>query len=152
MSALTAFDGTQVSAIAEEVFAALIDGEPGHLYLTAPTSPSDLVDPLYAWVDMHADVSGRVLLSVDTGTAHELARALLRMGAEEPVEDEDLVDAFGEVANVVGGNLKALLPVQGTLTLPRVSATPPSDEGTTLVDRIPLAWRGRSFDISIWQL
>jgi CheY-specific phosphatase CheX len=101
---------------------------------------------------MHADVAGRVLLTVDVDTAHELARALLRMDAGEPVEDEDLVDAFGEVANVVGGNLKALLPVQGTLTLPRVDRTAPSHPGATVVDRVPLAWRGRSLDIGVWQI
>ncbi len=149
MSALTVFDATQISAIAEDVFAALIDGEPGHLY---PCEPAEPADPLYAWVDMHADVSGRVLLTVDVATAHDLARALLRLDAGEPVEDEDLVDAFGEVANVVGGNLKALLPVQGTLTLPRVGRTAPTDAGATLVERVPLAWRGQPFDIGVWQI
>jgi chemotaxis protein CheX len=149
MSIAAAFDAAQISAIAEDVFAALIDGEPGHLYLG---EPADLVDPVYAWVDMHADVSGRVLLSVDAGTAHDLARALLRMDESEPVEDEDLVDAFGEVANVVGGNLKALLPVQGTLTLPQVARTAPTTDGAHVVDRVPLAWRGRPFDISVWQI
>jgi chemotaxis protein CheX len=152
MSTLTAFDAAQISAIAEDVFAALIDGEPGHLYPSEPASADDLADPMYAWVDMHADVSGRVLLTVDLATAHDLARALLRMDAGEPVEDEDLVDAFGEVANVVGGNLKALLPVQGTLTLPRVARTAPSHPDATVVDRVPLAWRGQPFDISVWRI
>jgi chemotaxis protein CheX len=149
MSTLTVVDAAQISAIAEDVFAALIDGEPGHLY---PSEPADPADPLYAWVDMHADVAGRVLLTVDVTTAHDLARALLRMDAGEPVEDEDLVDAFGEVANVVGGNLKALLPVQGTLTLPRVARTAPSHPDATVVDRVPLAWRGQPFDISVWRI
>ena len=149
MSTLAPFDAAQISVIAEEVFAALVDGEPGHLY---PHEPAPLVDPLYAWVDMHADVSGRVLLAVDVATAHDLARALLRMDADEPVDDEDLTDAFGEVANVVGGNLKALLPVQGTLTLPEVGRTAPSLEGATQVDRVPLAWRGQPLDISVWQI
>ncbi len=149
MSIAAAFDAAQISAIAEDVFAALIDGEPGHLYPAEPVEPAE---PLYAWVDMHADVSGRVLLSVDAATAHELARALLRMDDGEPVEDEDLVDAFGEVANVVGGNLKALLPVQGTLTLPQVARTAPAADGASVVDRVPLAWRGRPFDISVWQI
>ena len=149
MSTLASIDGAQISAIAEDVFAALIDGEPGHL---SPDEPAELADPLYAWVDMHADVSGRVLLAADAATAQDLVRALLRLGDDEAVEDEDLVDAFGEVANVVGGNLKALLPVQGTLTLPRVGRTEPSTEGATVVDRVPLAWRGQPFDISVWQI
>jgi chemotaxis protein CheX len=149
MSALTVVDAARITAVAEDVFAALIDGEPGHLSLA---EPAVLVDPLYAWVDMDADVSGRVLLTVDVDTAHDLARALLRMDAGEPVEDEDLVDAFGEVANVVGGNLKALLPVQGTLTLPRVARTATSPVGATVVDRVALAWRGQPFDISVWRI
>jgi chemotaxis protein CheX len=152
MSTLTVFDAAQIAAIAEDVFAALIDGEPGHLYPVDPAASDVPADPLYAWVDMHADVSGRVLLTVDVATAHDLARALLRMGAGEPVEDEDLVDAFGEVANVVGGNLKALLPVQGTLTLPRVARTAPSQPDARIVERVPLAWRGRPFDIGVWQI
>ena len=152
MSTLTAFDAAQISAIAEDVFAALIDGEPGHLYPSDPSASDVPADPLYAWVDMHADVSGRVLLTVDVATAHDLARALLRMDAGEPVGDEDLVDAFGEVANVVGGNLKALLPVQGTLTLPQVARERPQMAGAVLVDQVALGWRGRPLDIAVWQL
>jgi chemotaxis protein CheX len=149
MSTLAPFDGAQIAAVAEDVFAALIDGEPGHLY---PVEPAEPVDPLYAWVDMHADVSGRVVLTVDASTADGLTRALLRLDEAEPVTEEDRIDAFGEVANVVGGNLKALLPVQGRLTLPQVARTAPSVEGARVVDRVPLAWRGQAVDISVWQI
>jgi CheY-specific phosphatase CheX len=149
MSALASVDAAQISAVAEDVFTALVDGEPGHLF---PDVAAELGDPLYAWVDMHADVTGRVLLAVDAGTARRLTRALLRMDDAEPVEDEDLADAFGEVANVVGGNLKALLPVQGSLTLPSVGRTAPLPDGATVVDRVPLAWRGQPVDISVWEI
>ena len=150
MSALASFDVVQISAIAEEVFAAMIDGEPGHL--VPQLEPVELTDPLYAWVDMHADVSGRTLLATDVATAHELARALLAMDPDEVVGEEDLVDAFGEVANVVGGNLKALLPVQGALTLPQVSRQAPSLDGAVQVDHVALAWRGGGLDITVWQI
>lgn len=150
MSTLTPFETVQISAIAEEVFAAMIDGEPGHLVPLPDGAP--LAEPVYAWVDMHADVSGRALLATDVATAHDLARALLQMGADEPVGEEDLVDAFGEVANVVGGNLKALLPVQGTLTLPQVDRVRPDLDGATRVDAVALSWRGRPVDITVWQI
>ncbi|WP_298462496.1 chemotaxis protein CheX [uncultured Cellulomonas sp.] len=149
MSTLTPFD-TQISAIAEEVFAAMIDGEPGHLVALPDGAP--LTDPVYAWVDMHAGVTGRALLATDVATAHDLARALLQMGADEPVGEADLVDAFGEVANVVGGNLKALLPVQGTLTLPQVGRERPDLSGATQVDAVALMWRGQPLDITVWQI
>ena len=150
MSTLTPFETVQISAIAEEVFAALVDGEPGHLLPLL--DEARLTDPVYAWVDMHADVSGRALLATDVATAHDLARALLGMGADEPVGEEYLVDAFGEVANVVGGNLKALLPVQGTLTLPQVDRVRPALDGATQVDAVALLWRGRPLDITVWQI
>ena len=150
MSTLAPFMTAQIEAIAEDVFAAMIDGEAGHLLPLPDAAP--LTEPVYAWVDMHADVSGRALLATDVATAHDLARALLGMGADEPVGEEDLVDAFGEVANVVGGNLKALLPVQGTLTLPRVGRAVSLPEGATVVERVPLAWRGQPFDISVWRI
>ena len=150
MSTLAPFMTAQIEAIAEDVFAAMIDGEPGHLVPLPDVAP--LTEPVYAWVDMHADVAGRALLATDVATAHDLARTLLAMGADEPVGEEDLVDAFGEVANVVGGNLKALLPVQGTLTLPRVGRAVSLPEGATVVERVPLAWRGQPFDISVWRI
>ena len=150
MSALATFDVVQIASIAEEVFAAMIDGEPGHLMVHP--EPVELSEPLYAWVDMHADVSGRVLLATDVDTAHELARSLLAMGDDEPVGEEDLVDAFGEVANVVGGNLKALLPVQGSLTLPQVSRDQPEVPGATALDAVVLTWRSRPLEITVWQI
>jgi len=150
MSTLAPFMTAQIEAIAEEVFAAMVDGEPGHL-VPLP-APAELTDPLYAWVDMHADVSGRALIATDVTTAHALARALLGMPDDEPVGEADLVDAFGEVANVVGGNLKALLPVQGTLTLPRVGRPVPALAGATKVDEVALSWRGLPLDITVWQI
>ncbi len=101
---------------------------------------------------MHADVTGPGAPRRRRDHGPRLARALLRMDDAEPVGDDDLADAFGEVANVVGGNLKALLPVHGTLTLPGVGRDGALPEGVTVVDRVPLSWRGQPFDISVWQI
>ena len=54
------------------------------------------------------------------GTA-ELTRTLLGDHAPELLEHEDVVDAFGEIANVVGGNVKAVLPGPSVLGLPEES-------------------------------
>ena len=151
MSAIGIFDSVQLTAIAEEVFAAMVDGEPG---LLQPwwDGPATVTEPLHAWVDLHASYTGRVLLTTDASTADDLARALLGMDAAEAVSEADLVDAFGEVANVVGGNLKALLPEQGKLTMPEVSREAPSHEGAFQLDEVLLAWRGRPLIISVWNL
>jgi len=151
MTTIAPFDTVQITEIAEEIFAAMIDGEPGLLgpWLDGPIT---LVDPLHAWVEMHDVFSGRVVLSTETSTAHELVRGLLGMGSDETVSEADLVDAFGEVANVVGGNLKALLPTQGRLTLPQVDRVAPATIGSVRFDGAVLSWRGLPLEISVWSI
>lgn len=151
MTPLAPFDTVQITEIAEEIFAAMIDGETG---LLGPWTdgPINLTDPLHAWVEMHDVFSGRVVLSTETSTAHDLVRGLLGMSPDETVSEADLVDAFGEVANVVGGNLKALLPTQGRLTLPEVGRVAPPTEGLARFDGAQLSWRGLPLDITVWIL
>lgn len=144
-----AVEHDQVYAIAEEVFAAMIDGEPGYLRPWEGDVPVP-AEPLVAWVDVQGELAGRAAVTTDVPTAHELTRALLGMEADEPVGPEDLVDAFGEVANVVGGNVKALLPSQGTLTLPQVAAELPVVPGTSLTHELRLDWRGRPVVVVVW--
>lgn len=142
-------ENDQVYAIAEEVFAAMIDGEPGHLLPWVGEVPVP-TEPLVAWVDVHGELAGRAAVSTDVPTAHALTRALLGMGPDEPVGPEDLVDAFGEVANVVGGNVKSLLPSQGTLTLPQVSAALPELPAGALAHELLLDWHGRAIVVVVW--
>ncbi|NMR20543.1 chemotaxis protein CheX [Cellulomonas fimi] len=151
MSSTALFGAEQITAIAEEVFAAMVDGETGALnpWLDGPVT---LTNPLHAWVELQVELPSRVLLTTERETADDLARALLAMEPDEPVSEDDLVDAFGEVANVVGGNLKALLPVHGKLALPQVSADAPSAEGATPIDDVALSWRGRLLTVSVWTL
>jgi hypothetical protein len=101
-------------------------------------------------VDVHGELAGRAAVTTDLATAHELARALLGMNPDEEVSEADLVDAFGEVANVVGGNVKALLPSQGTLGLPQVASELPVVPGTSLSHELRLDWRGRSIVVVVW--
>jgi CheY-specific phosphatase CheX len=144
-----AVEHDQVYAIAEEVFAAMIDGEPGYLRPWDGDLPVAL-EPLVAWVDVHGELAGRAAVTTDLATAHELTRALLGMTPDEPVGPEDLTDAFGEVANVVGGNVKALLPTQGTLSLPVVATELPVVPGASLSHELRLDWRGRSIVVVVW--
>jgi hypothetical protein len=139
-----------VMAIAEEVFTAMVDGEPGVLQqaFEPVTLPADAT---FAWVDVHGDQPGRVLLATEHETAMQLTRALLGMTDHEEVSDADYVDAVGEIANVVGGNVKALVPDPGPLTLPQVATTQPTDDATLLFDA-PFTWRGRPLVISVWTL
>lgn len=90
MSPLAPFDTVQITAIAEEVFAAMVDGEPGGLQPWTGAAP-ELTDPLHAWVEIHGGFAGRTLLSTDVATADDLARALLGMAADEAVSELSLI-------------------------------------------------------------
>ncbi|MCL2455082.1 MAG: chemotaxis protein CheX [Micrococcales bacterium] len=144
----TIMDYGSVYEIAQAVFAAMIDGDEG-LLLPWDGDPPVIDDPVVSWVEVEGPIVGRAALTTSRDTAHALARALMGMGADEPVSDDDLVDAFGEIANVVGGNVKALLPDQGTLSMPQVATElPPTDY--PMVHELHLAWRGDPLDVVIW--
>ena len=133
-----------VESIAGEAWVALV----GEDEVLVPI-PGDLpVDPVSAWVDVVGPWTGSVVLTTGRDTAADLTRALLGPAVPEELEDEDVADAFGEIANVVGGNVKAALPGPSALSLPDVGAAPavrnPAD-----VCRIDVLWRGQPVAISV---
>jgi chemotaxis protein CheX len=109
-----------------------------------------LVDVVHAWVDVHGLVEGRVLLSTEERTAQRIAKALLRIGPEEKVGDADVVDALREMANIVGGNVRALSPNPGSMALPKVSHQAPVDDSKISLHQLTAAWRGHPVCVSVW--
>lgn len=151
-TAVDAFGGVDpVYEIASEVFAAMIDGAPDALQSWAGPAPV-LAEELHAWVDVDGHDRSRVLLSTELATATALTRALLGLEPDDGVGDADIADALGEVANVVGGNVKALVPDPGALTLPEVAHARPAADAADLVHQVALDWRGRALVISLWRL
>ena len=130
----------QVLAIASDIFTSLIDREPGGVNLWYGPDP-DVSGALHAWVDVHGGTEARAVVTARRSTCDALVRELMSMDAQEEVSSEDLLDALGEVANVVGGNLKALTPESGTLTLPTVSHRWPDASVESRQD-VVLSWRG----------
>lgn len=63
---------------------------------------------------------GAVAVDCTTALASRIAESMLGLQAEH-VTDEDVRDAIGEVANVAGGNVKALLGAECVLSLPTVT-------------------------------
>lgn len=146
---LSAVSTAQVTEIAAEVFESMVDGQPG--LLTAwPGGPASVVSPLHAWVDLDTEPAGRVHLTIEAAVADDLARALLELEATEPVAEADVVDAFGEIANICSGNIKGLLPEHVELRLPEVSPQSPSGVGAVRLLEVMLAWRGHPLVITVW--
>ncbi len=140
-----------ILGIAQDLFATMIDGEPGtldHWWGEAP----ELVDPRYTWVDVADAEIARVVIGLGRATGEEMTRALLMLDPAEPVSDADFVDAMGEVANVVCGNIKSLVTHPGTLTMPVVAETAPSLTGGDCLVDATLSWRGAPLTVSLWVL
>jgi chemotaxis protein CheX len=137
-------DEATVQSIAQDAWIALV-GEDEILLPVPGETPGDL---LSSWVDVVGPWTGTVVLTTARETAAELTRALLGEHAPADLEDEDIADAFGEIANVVGGNVKAVLPGPSALSLPGVGDAPAVRNPADLC-RLEVLWRGESLSISV---
>ncbi len=137
-------DQLTVQSIAEDVWTALV----GEDELLVPL-PGELPDDvLSSWVDIGGPWTGTVVLTTGRQTAADLCRALLADSAADVLEHEDIADAFGEIANVVGGNVKAALPGPSALSLPEVGEAPAVRNPGDLC-RVEVLWRGLPLSISV---
>jgi chemotaxis protein CheX len=71
----------------------------------------------------------------------------------DELADSDIADAVGELANIVGGNVKSLLPPPTTLSLPVVAwggaalLVWPDVERSI---RAELSWCGEPLTVTVW--
>jgi len=137
-------DEATVETIAQDAWIALV----GEEEVLVPLPGEPVIDPLSSWVDVVGPWTGSVVLTTGRRTAEELTRALLAEHSPEVLEHEDVVDAFGEIANVVGGNVKAALPGSSGLSLPDVGDAP-APRNPEDVCRVDLLWRGETVSISV---
>ena len=135
-------DEETVRSIVQEAWSALI-GEDELLVPLPGGLPENAVS---SWVHITGPWNGIVVLTCGRSTAEQLSRELLKEHAPPVIEDEDIEDALGELANVVGGNVKAVLPGPSALGLPEVGSAPVAGSDTCRVD---LLWRGQSLTISV---
>ena len=85
-------------------------------------------------------------------TTHSYRDVARFVGEAQPVSEDDVADAFGEIVNVLGGNIKALLPEHVGLTLPEVSRVRPSGQAADACGEALFAWRGRPLVISLYTI
>jgi hypothetical protein len=63
---------------------------------------------------------GQVMLQIEPALAREMA-ALMMCKDPEETADTETFDAVGELANIIAGNLRPLMPGYRAMTLPRVT-------------------------------
>lgn len=132
-----------VHAILEEVWRSFLGDED-------PLLPADRdhADPGWsAAVTVSGKWEAMVTVELSAGLADEVTRRML--GGSELTE-EDIADAVGELVNMIGGNVKSLMPGPSTLSLPMVTSgrvTRGSD--TTENCRVDAHWRGLPLAVSV---
>ncbi len=108
-----------------------------------------LPEHLIATVQFNGAKRGALVVEMESAQARKFAGCLL--GNEPETVDDDVRDAVGELANVIGGNLKAMVAPTAALSIPCV--VDGSDFkirvcGSTRLDRRAFAADGSVFWIS----
>jgi chemotaxis protein CheX len=102
--------------IAQQVFSTMVDMEltPCSRHLEA--NDPDAVASLLRYT---APSEGAMLIECSPALAFTFAARLMSIARPSTV-DADVIDAMGELVNMIGGNLKALMPEQTHISSPQV--------------------------------
>jgi len=152
MTATAAIDRETVVEVMTDLWTSFL-GDETLVEADPSLSPEGREDRVVACVCVDGPWTGVFLVSTTRRAGRDVAAALLAV-EEAEITDSDVDDAIGEVANVVGGNLKTLLPPPSSLSLPVVASGPqarvvPSHALEIL--RVNLDWRGEPLEIGIWE-
>jgi chemotaxis protein CheX len=106
-----------LQAIAEQVWASYLDAEGTRPLLVLP--PGEPPRDVTASVSVTGAWEGHIVVSCSAPASRDVAAALLGVELAD-VTPEDVTDAVGELVNIIGGNVKGLMPEPSALSLPVV--------------------------------
>lgn len=142
----------QIAEIAVNVWSSFL-GMTLHEVESSQCSAADGRHSASATVHISGSWNGSVILSCSTTLARRAAAAMFEIG-EGAIDDGEIADAFGELVNVIGGNLKCLLPEPSQLSLPTVSlgdAHMVTVPGAGLLKHVELDCDGDRLQIAVWR-
>jgi chemotaxis protein CheX len=151
MSVDVVVNENDLAEMVEQVWVSYLD--PEGVSPLIPTGDDGQPSEVHSSVSITGSWNGHVVYASSTVAARRAAAAFLAMGPDE-VSQEDLCDVLGELANIVGGNVKAMLPAGANLSLPQVVLAPESATIYPNAERVSGlygAWDGEPISISMWQ-
>jgi chemotaxis protein CheX len=151
MSVEVVVNANDLAEMVEQVWVSYLD--PEGVSPLIPTYDENQPSEVHSSVSITGSWTGHVVYASSTVAARKAAAAFLAMEPDE-VSQEDLADVLGELANIVGGNVKAMLPAGATLSLPQVVLAPESATSYPSAERITGLyglWEGEPVSISMWQ-
>jgi chemotaxis protein CheX len=137
-----------LQVIAEQVWSSYLDLDGGSPLIPVPHEKRS--DDVTASVSVTGAWRGHVLVSCSEAAAKHVAAALLGIEYDE-VAEEDVADALGELANIIGGNVKSLLPEPCALSLPHVHVDGASGRypSVTEVCHLGGTWMAESVTVTV---
>jgi chemotaxis protein CheX len=139
----------ELAELVEEVWGSFLDGG----IVVEPAPPATAADRrLVAWVSITGDWTGHVQVLTTPAGAQNIAASMFQTPAAE-LSDAEVADAFGEIANMVGGGVKGMVGAQTALSLPQVVldaaalVSPDAEPYTTVY----ASWQGEALEISLWE-
>jgi chemotaxis protein CheX len=139
-----------VLAITEDVWTALLGDDATLVPRDVPPRSSFDADAWSAATTISGGWQGVVTIELGEAAARRLTTRMLALAADGEATDSDVADAVGELVNMVGGNVKGLLPGPSTLSLPAVAAGRAAfSRDTVLACRVDLAWQDGPVRVSV---
>ncbi|GAA3660609.1 hypothetical protein GCM10022237_20570 [Nocardioides ginsengisoli] len=140
-----------VLAVTEDVWVALLGDDDPLLPRVAPDGAAfDATGPWSAATTVSGGWQGVVTVELDDTAARSLTARMLDLPPGLDAVDGDIADAVGELVNMVGGNIKSLMPGPSVLSLPSVAAGRAAFASDVReASRLDLAWRGSPVRVSV---
>lgn len=139
---------TELVAIVTEVWESFLLGDLEALPLETEHVPGLVT---CANVCLSGVWQGVLMVECDAEAAGRLSCSLLGMEPGEASE-VDIADTLGELANVIGGNLKNVLPGPTLMSLPVVarSMSPSRVKDAVEVCSVAFSWEGLGLRVIVW--
>ncbi len=144
---MTLLNTDEVVQLTQEIWAALVapqgtpqlelDDLPGHEVL--------------ATTDITGEWNGTVCVACSRAAARRVTSVMFEIPASD-LSETDIADAVGELVNVVGGNIKSLLPGPTVLSLPTVvdSSELSLPDHLELATEVRFSWMAEPVLVSVW--
>lgn len=122
-----------------------------------PHSGEAVLQPTQGFLTGRVEISGAwngvVLLHGSSQLAESAASMIFANGAPG-VTEQDKLDAMYELTNIIGGNIKSLLPESSHLSLPSVEFTAPDRltvSGATHMSELVFDCQGQPLFVNVWK-
>lgn len=132
-------DAAVVTELAQAVWASFVDDEVELVEASDEAEHPEPADALVGRIAIEGPAAALVQVVLPRAAARAAAARMLALDPAD-VDDADIADATGEITNMVGGNLKAVLVGEHRLGLPAVTrgASGRDDPAATVL--APLRW------------